>query len=78
MADVMNGAERVHWLAFKIAVDDEFPITVNVSVWRRDNENTDDYADIHPAMLKRATASLRERFGSDATINYVEERNCYE
>ena len=78
MTDVMNGARRVYWLEFKVSVDKQLPITVYVSAWRRDSEDTDDYADIHPQMLKRATASLRERFGSDATINYIQERNCYE
>ena len=75
--DVMNGAQRVHWLKFKVSVPQGLPSTMVVSTWRKDSEDTDDYAGVHPGMVQRAETSLVARFGPEAQIEFVGESVCY-
>ena len=75
--DVMDGAQRVQWLKFKVSVADGLPATLMVAIWRKDSEDTDDYAGVHPGMLQRAEASLVARFGPEAQIEFVSESVCY-
>ena len=71
MTDTMNGAQRVHWLKFRVTVG-KFPSsTVTIPIWRKDTEDTDDYSDVHPAMMLRGIQHVRERFGADATVDYI-------
>ena len=71
MTDTMNGGQRVYWLKFRVTVG-KFPSsTVTIPVWRKDTEDTDDYFDVHPAMMQRGIQRVRERFGSDATVDYI-------
>jgi len=73
MADVMNGATRLHWYQFRIYEDGELMMVSDVPVWRRDRENTDDYSDAHPKMLERAVAKLKDKHGPDKTFTFVRE-----
>ena len=65
MADVMEGAARLHWFQFRVIRNGELVGRADVPVWRKDSENTDDYLDAHPAMLERAMGRLSERYGDE-------------
>ena len=71
MTDIMDGGQRVHWLKFRVTVGKLPSSTVTVPIWRKDTEDTDDFSDVHPAMLQRGIQRVRERFGIDAIVDYI-------
>jgi len=73
MADVMDGAARLHWFEFRVEVDGEVMARHAAPVWRRDSENTDDYTEGHPAMIARARQKLLDRYSDEHKLTYSGE-----
>jgi len=78
MADVMGeNGKRCHWYQFKVFKNGQSMGANDMPVWRRDNEDTDDYFGPHPAMLARALDRLRDKHGDDCTFEFSTEVHPY-
>jgi len=74
--ELVGSILTLHWLQFQVTVGDRVEIQ-DVPVWARPTEDADDFLDAHPAWVTRATISLQDRFGPDATIDYRKEIDGY-
>lgn len=70
--DTQFAQQRLHWLKFQVTIGDRVEI-LTAPVWERASESADDYLEGHPSWTRRATESLRDRFGEHAAVEYIGE-----